>query len=166
MANDKNDTSLDDSLDELLRELNATPEQPASTTATSTPSTTTTTTTTTAPTNNALYKLSSFPTEMSCTDAFNELVACYSVGGQMRHIYRYGGISYCKDPWKKLKFCMRMKTSVTTSPEDEAKKVALYYMEKLAQQKKEGGSSEDIWKVRTVPIKDPFQGGNNNNGSE
>ena len=61
---------------------------------------------------------------------------------------------------------MRMKTSVTTSPEDEAKKVALYYMEKLAQQKKEGGSSEDIWKVRTVPIKDPFQGGNNNNGSE
>jgi hypothetical protein len=162
MNNNNKDTSLDDSLDELLRELNAVPEQPASATATSNPSTTTTTT---SPTNNALYKLSSFPTEMSCTEAFNDLVACYSIGGQMRHIYRYGGISYCHDPWKKLKFCLRMKTSVTTSPEDEAKKVALYYMEKLAQQKKEGGSSEDIWKVRTVPIKNPFQGGNNE-GSE
>ncbi|KAF5093421.1 hypothetical protein D0Z03_002423 [Geotrichum reessii] len=164
MTNDSKDTSLDDSLNELLRELNAVPEQPVPTT-TSSSSPVTPTTVSPQPSNNALYKLSSFPTEMSCTDAFNDLVACYSVGGQMRHIYRYGGISYCHEPWKKLKFCLRMKTSVTTSPEDEAKKVAFYYMEKLAKQKKEGGSSEDIWKVRTVPIKNPFQGGNNN-GSE
>lgn len=75
----------------------------------------------------------------------------------MRHIYRYGGISYCKDRWAKAKFCLKMKA--VWDENEKAKRIAMYHMEKLAKQKKEGGSSEDVWSVRTVPISNPFQGG-------
>lgn len=139
------DSVLDDSLNELLKELNgelnSTLKQEAI-----------------DPSQN-FYKLSSFPTEMSCSQAFDELVACYSIGGQLRHVYRYGGISYCNERWAKAKFCLKMKS--VWDDNERAKRVAKFHMEQLAKQKKEGGSSEDIWAVRTVPVSNPFQGGSN-----
>lgn len=143
--NKKENSTLDDSLDELLKELNTEINAPVNSTA---------------PTPEAkdnYYQLSSFPTEMACAQAFDEMVACYSIGGQVRHIYRYGGISYCNDRWSKMKFCLKLKA--VWDENERAKRVAKYYMEQLAKQKKEKGSSEDIWSVRTVPISNPFQGG-------
>lgn len=142
------ENELDSSLEELLKELN----EEVNTSASSSTSNASQDASSAA---KGMYKLSSFPTEMSCSDAFNELVACYSIGGQLRHIYRYGGISYCKDPWAKMKFCL--KTKAYRDDEERRKVVAKYFMEKLAKQKKEGGSSEDVWSVRTVPISNAFQ---------
>lgn len=101
------------------------------------------------------YTLSSFPTEMSCTQAFDQLVACYSIGGQMRHVYRYGGISYCDGRFAKLRFCLQMKG--IWDEEEKAKRIARFFMLRLAEKKKQVGSSEDVWSVRTVPVNNPFK---------
>lgn len=156
MSKNNDETSaLDDSLDELLKELNSELSAPINNSKTALASD--------DPSQN-FYQLSSFPTEMSCSQAFDEMVACYSIGGQMRHIYRYGGISYCNDRWSKMKFCLRMKGVLNDN--ERAKRIAKYHMEKLAKQKKVGGSSEDIWKVRTVPVSNPFQGGSSSSGPD
>lgn len=147
------DSNLDDSLNELLKELNGELNGSSDKSTSSSSS---------DPSQN-FYKLSSFPTEMSCSQAFDELVACYSIGGQFRHVYRYGGISYCNDRWAKAKFCLKMKA--VWDENERAKRVAKYHMEKLAKQKKEGGSSEDIWSVRTVPVSNPFQGASDANSN-
>lgn len=149
----KNDeaAALDDSLDELLKELNGGLDEPANHPRNAV-----------LPKDHNYYQLSSFPTEMSCSQAFDEMVACYSLGGQARHIYRYGGISYCSDRWAKMKFCLKMKN--VWDDNERAKRIAKYHMEKLAKQKKEGGSSEDVWSVRTVPVNNPFQGGSASGG--
>lgn len=85
-----------------------------------------------------------FPEEMSCWEAFNEVVACYSVGGQVRNVYRFGGLDYCDKPKQKWKFCMGVKLD----PEDIRKaKIKQFYMKELAE-KMTGGSSEDIWERR------------------
>lgn len=96
---------------------------------------------------------SSFPTEMSCTQAFNDLVACYSIGGQMRHMYRYGTISYCLDKREKFKFCILVKGNTA---EEKKKKIARFYKERLAAQKLKMGSSEDVWTVRRTKVEKPF----------
>lgn len=144
----KEENELDSSLTELLSQLNSeidgtskAPSNPLASASSSTPK--------------AHYTLSSFPTEMSCSQAFDQLVACYSLGGQMRHIYRYGGISYCEGRFAKLRFCLTMKG--IWDEEEKAKRIARFYMQRLAEKKKELGSSEDVWKVRTVPVKDPFK---------
>lgn len=99
------------------------------------------------------YKLSSFPTKMKCTQAFDELVECYSLGGQLRNIYRYGEMSNCQEQRKKAKFCIFNKLN---SEEVQQERVAKFYMEKLARQKLEKGSSEDIWSVRKQRVDHPF----------
>lgn len=72
----------------------------------------------------------------------------------MRNIYRYGGISYCDGRFAKLRFCLQLKG--IWDEEEKAKRVARYYMQRLAEKKKEVGSSEDVWSVRTVPVSNPF----------
>jgi hypothetical protein len=99
------------------------------------------------------YKLSAFPTEMDCTQIFDEVLHCYSVGGQARHYYRYGTIGYCQFPRSKLKTCIFTKFMPQAERE---KRIARFYMERLAKIKLEGGSSEDIWSVRKEPLNRPF----------
>lgn len=147
------ESDLDNSLNELLKELNA--EIDGTPTSSSTSSTSSSGSSSSSEDSKAHYTLSSFPTEMSCSEAFDQLVACYSIGGQMRHIYRYGNISYCDGRWAKLRFCLRLKG--IWDDEERAKRVSKYYMEKLAEKKKQTGSSEDVWSVRTVPVLNPFR---------
>lgn len=142
----KQDDELDTSLEELLRELNS--ELDGAPTQGSTAASA-------ASDKKAHYTMSSFPTEMSCSQAFDQLVACYSIGGQVRHVYRHGGISYCDGRWAKLRFCLQMKA--VWDEEEKAKRVSRFYMQKLAEKKKQVGSSEDVWAVRTVPILNPFK---------
>ncbi|KAK9454660.1 hypothetical protein V1511DRAFT_358321 [Dipodascopsis uninucleata] len=81
---------------------------------------------------------------MSCTQQFDEMVKCYGVGGQLRHVYRYGTIRDCNDRWKMFKFCI----GTRLDPIDVRKKrIQQFYKDKLSKQL-EGGSSEDIWSIR------------------
>jgi hypothetical protein len=96
---------------------------------------------------------SSFPTTMSCSQAFNELVGCYSIGGQMRHYYRYGSVSQCSDKREKFRFCLSSK--LKTGKEQEAV-ISRYYREKLAEKRLTVGSSEDVWTARKTKVHKPF----------
>lgn len=75
---------------------------------------------------------------MSCTEAFDQLTACYSVGGQLRNYYRFGQLNDCVTEFDKFKFCLFNKDPV---------KVQQYYKSVL-DQKKSMGSSEDVWQLR------------------
>lgn len=99
------------------------------------------------------YKLTSFPTTMSCSQAFEELYQCYSVGGQFRNVYRYGEMNACKDKRAKMMFCIKMKMA----DEEESKvKIAEFYKSQLAAKLAAHGSSEDIWTRRAKPLNKPF----------
>jgi hypothetical protein len=98
------------------------------------------------------YKLTSYPTAMSCTQAFNELYSCYSIGGQFRNVYRYGEMNNCLNQRQKFKFCMFTKLS---SKQQQEIKIAGFYKQQLAQ-KKMNGSSEDIWTIRKNTLSNPF----------
>ncbi|KAK9469683.1 hypothetical protein V1512DRAFT_256805 [Lipomyces arxii] len=93
-----------------------------------------------------------YPREMSCTQQFDELVKCYSIGGQVRHVYRYGSIRDCNDRWDMFKFCMAIKME---TDEVKERKVYEYYKNKVAADLK-NGSSEDVWLVRTKVRKPLF----------
>ncbi|CAN6637128.1 hypothetical protein TRVA0_016S01046 [Trichomonascus vanleenenianus] len=99
------------------------------------------------------YHLTSFPTEMSCSQAFDELYQCYSVGGQFRNIYRNGEMNACKDKRAKMLFCLRAKLD---DVETQKVKIAQFYKEQLARKKATHGSSEDVWTRRTTPLSKPF----------
>ncbi|ODQ58933.1 hypothetical protein WICANDRAFT_32355, partial [Wickerhamomyces anomalus NRRL Y-366-8] len=77
-------------------------------------------------------------TTMSCTEAFDQLVACYSLGGQIRHYYRYGEMNDCVSQFSKFKFCLTNSDPV---------KIQQFYKETL-DKKKDTGSSEDVWELR------------------
>ncbi|KAK9369652.1 hypothetical protein V1509DRAFT_618716 [Lipomyces kononenkoae] len=96
-----------------------------------------------------------FPREMSCTQQFDELVKCYSIGGQVRHVYRYGSIRDCNDRWAMFRFCIGTRLD---SDEDKRKKIYEFYKQKVADDLKDG-SSEDVWKVRTQRRKALFSDG-------
>lgn len=95
-----------------------------------------------------------FPTEMNCSQVFDQLLKCYSIGGQMRYYYRYGEMSYCQDKQKKLKFCLKTKM---LSEEDKKQNISKWYMQQLAEQKLKKQTSEQIWNARTEPVRRPFR---------
>ncbi|KAK9475228.1 uncharacterized protein V1510DRAFT_405783 [Dipodascopsis tothii] len=95
---------------------------------------------------------SQFPDTMSCTQAFDEMVKCYGVGGQVRNVYRYGSMRDCNDRWQAFKFCMF--TAIDTE-EVQKQKIQQFYRERLAE-KLMNGSSEDVWKARVTPLVEPF----------
>lgn len=98
--------------------------------------------------------LSSFPTEMNCSQVFDQLLKCYSIGGQIRQYYRYGEMNYCFDKRDKLKFCLKTKFY---REENRKEAVSRWYMERLAHQLKEGKSSEEVWSSRQEPLRRPFR---------
>ncbi|ODV97725.1 hypothetical protein PACTADRAFT_230 [Pachysolen tannophilus NRRL Y-2460] len=89
--------------------------------------------------------LDKFPKEMSCLTAMDELLQCFSAGGQLRNYYRYGDFSLCERHYDKLKFCM--KVNLLPSESEKEYKIANYYKERLIKDSKKG-SSEDIWDAR------------------
>ncbi|KAK9254233.1 hypothetical protein V1507DRAFT_402272 [Lipomyces tetrasporus] len=93
-----------------------------------------------------------FPREMSCTQQFDELVKCYSIGGQVRNVYRYGSIRDCNDRWAMFKFCIGTRLD---SEEDKRKKIYEFYKRKMVEDLK-SGSSENVWKARTQRRKPLF----------
>lgn len=76
---------------------------------------------------------------MNCTEAFDQLVACYSLGGQIRNYYRYGEMSDCVQKFDKLKFCLFNSDPI---------KIQEWYAKNF-DEKGNRGSSEDVWELRT-----------------
>jgi hypothetical protein len=98
---------------------------------------------------NGEYSLTSFPTEMSCTQAFDELYACYSIGGQFRNLYRYGEMNNCKEKREKMKFCLFVKLN---GEEEKKRQIAEFYKRDLAKKQSQHGSSENVWSRRREPL--------------
>ncbi|KAF1353341.1 hypothetical protein BDV97DRAFT_346348 [Delphinella strobiligena] len=98
---------------------------------------------------NALY-----PRTMSCRQAFDQAFYCQSMGGKFNDLYRYGSIQSCSQHWGAFWFCMRVKNLGDTERE---RSIAEWYENREERLKKErGGSSEDVWEIRTEPVKKAF----------
>lgn len=75
---------------------------------------------------------------MSCTEAFDQLTSCYSLGGQLRNYYRYGQMNDCVKEFSKFKFCL-----FNSDPET----IRQFHKDSL-QELRSKGSSEDVWELR------------------
>lgn len=95
-----------------------------------------------------------YPTEISCRSAFDYAFFCQSFGGQFVNVYRYGGFRKCSNHWEDFWICMRTRNW----DETDRKKAIKDHYRKKAVKYKQGPSSEDVWSVRTEPVKDAFQG--------
>jgi hypothetical protein len=95
-----------------------------------------------------------YPTEISCRSAFDYAFFCQSFGGQFVNVYRYGSFRKCSNHWEDFWICMRTRNWEET---DRKKAIKDHYRKKAVKYK-QGPSSEDVWSVRTEPVKDAFQG--------
>ena len=95
-----------------------------------------------------------YPTEISCRSAFDYAFFCQSFGGQFVNVYRYGGFRSCSNHWQDFWLCMRTRKWVD---KDRHKAIQDHYRKKAIKYKT-GPSSDDVWRVRTEPVRDAFQG--------
>lgn len=106
------------------------------------------------------------PAHLSITTAFDELLQCFSIGGQIKQYYRYGSISSCEQQREKFWFAIRNGsfndkddkdiTNLTETELNRRKKIQDFYKERLLKEKALG-SSEDVWDVRQKPLERPFK---------
>lgn len=105
--------------------------------------------------------LSSFPSTLHVSTAFDELFQCFSIGGQVKNLYRYGQLSYCERQREKLWFALWYGKFFDMSKQQEdnstnGKKIQQFYKSRLLQDQAKG-SSEDIWEARKKPLINPFK---------
>lgn len=111
--------------------------------------------------------LASFPSKISILTAFDELLSCFSVGGQVKHYYRYGSYTACEREREKFWFAMRNGSfsekenaaSIVTDKDLEKRRKIQDFFKKRLLEDKANGSSEDIWNIRKVPLARPFSEG-------
>jgi hypothetical protein len=94
-----------------------------------------------------------YPRTMSCRQQFDQAFYCQSLGGKFNDIYRYGHLRSCSENWNAFWFCMRTRTLPEKERED---RISQYYQERDERRKREHGSSEDIWDIRTVAVERAF----------
>lgn len=110
---------------------------------------------------------SEFPTLMSIVTAFDELLGCFSLGGQLKNYYRYGSMDTCLRQREKLWFAIgngsfteekKPKPVEELSPKELSSrtKIQEFYKKRLLEDKARG-SSEDIWNQREEPLDNPFK---------
>jgi hypothetical protein len=95
-----------------------------------------------------------YPREISCRSAFDYAIFCQSFGGQFVNVYRYGSFRSCSNHWQDFWLCMRTRQ---WEKGDRERAIADHYRKKAIKYK-QGPSSEDVWQIRTEPVKDAFQG--------
>ncbi len=91
-----------------------------------------------------------YPTTLSCRDAFDYAWKCHTAGSQLNSVYRYGGARSCSELWDDFWFCMRTRSH---GPEAKAEAIREFYRAKEAT--KYGAdrpSSEDVWESRDHKI--------------
>ncbi|KAE8337012.1 hypothetical protein BDV24DRAFT_140688 [Aspergillus arachidicola] len=95
-----------------------------------------------------------YPDTMSCRSAFDYAFFCQSFGGQFVNVYRYGELRSCSEHWDNFWLCMKTRTW-----SDGARKKAVRdHYRKKAIKYKTGPSSEDVWDLRTEPVRNAFEG--------
>lgn len=106
----------------------------------------------------------SFPHQMSMMTAFDELLGCFALGGQVKNYYRYGSYSNCEKEREKFWFAIKNGNlyesntpfeSLSPREIERAVKIQEFYKKRLLEDKAKG-SSEDIWDIRSQPLKNPF----------
>ena len=95
-----------------------------------------------------------YPTSIACRSALDYAMFCQSFGGQFVNVYRYGTFRSCSNHWQDFWLCMRTRNW----EEKDRKKAIQDHFRQRAVKWKTGASSEDVWEVRTEPVKDAFQG--------
>ncbi|PWN37498.1 uncharacterized protein FA14DRAFT_130164, partial [Meira miltonrushii] len=83
----------------------------------------------------------------SCMNCFDKWAACFALGPQIRHVYRYGSINKCQGKMEDFKYCLTLKG--LTQEEFRAK-----WIRKRAEDsasKRLEKSSEDVWELRKDP---------------
>jgi Protein of unknown function (DUF3128) len=94
-----------------------------------------------------------YPSEIHCRSAFDYAFFCQSFGGQFVNVYRHGSFRSCSNHWEDFWLCMRTRN---WDEKDRTKAIKEHYRKKAVKYKT-GPSSEDVWEVRTEPVKDAFQ---------
>jgi hypothetical protein len=95
-----------------------------------------------------------YPRTMSCRQAFDQAYYCQSLGGKFKDIYRFGALQSCSEQWGAFWFCMRTKSY---SPAEKERQIVEHYRERDERKRKQFGSSEDVWEVRTKAVERAFQ---------
>ncbi|GAD97309.1 conserved hypothetical protein [Paecilomyces variotii No. 5] len=95
-----------------------------------------------------------YPDEMDCRSAFDYAFFCQSFGGQFVSVYRYGELRSCSEHWDNFWTCMKARSY----PDESRKRMIREHNRKKAIKYKTGPSSEDVWEIRTEPVKNAFQG--------
>lgn len=94
-----------------------------------------------------------YPRTMSCRQAFDQAFYCQSLGGKFNDIYRYGSLQSCSEQWGAFWLCMRVRTN---GKDERERQITEYYREREERRRKEWGSSESVWEVRTEPVRRAF----------
>ncbi|AAS54079.1 AFR707Cp [Eremothecium gossypii ATCC 10895] len=81
-----------------------------------------------------------YPSQISCTEAFDRLTDCYSIGGLVRHYYRHGEFNGCSKEIERFKFCILHGSDPV--------RVQQWYREEWEMNKSTKGTSEDVWSLR------------------
>ncbi|KAL1846384.1 hypothetical protein Plec18170_009235 [Paecilomyces lecythidis] len=95
-----------------------------------------------------------YPDEMDCRSAFDYAFFCQSFGGQFVNVYRYGELRSCSEHWNNFWLCMKARSY----PDESRKRMIREHNRMKAIKYKTGPSSEDVWEIRTEPVKNAFQG--------
>lgn len=94
-----------------------------------------------------------YPRSMSCRQAFDQAFYCQSMGGKFNDIYRYGHLNSCSEQWGAFWFCMRVRQYADV---DKQKVIKEFYRDRDEKRKRELGSSEDVWEIRTKGVERAF----------
>ena len=93
-----------------------------------------------------------YDSNMSCSQCWDLAYQCNGMGGQLRNVYRYGGLRSCHEWWAQWRFCMRTKAM----SEDTRRVKIREWNQKKALKYKMGRSSEDVWETRDEAVEKPF----------
>ena len=105
-----------------------------------------------------------FPDTLSITTSLDELLLCFSLGGQLKNYYRYGTYSLCAQQREKFWFAVKNGKFSTgqadpdwNNPKDLEQRTRIQeFFKKRVLEEKALGSSEDVWDVRSEPLNKPF----------
>lgn len=95
-----------------------------------------------------------YPRTMSCRQAFDQAYYCQSLGGKFKDLYRFGALQSCSEQWGAFWFCMRTKS---LSPDEKERQILEHHQGRDERKRKELGSSEDVWELRTKAVERAFQ---------
>lgn len=111
--------------------------------------------------------VASYPSDILVLSAFDDVLQCFALGGQIKNYYRYGSYTTCSEQRKKFWFSL-WNGSVSGSSEDvdtiaqnprelgRRQEVQRFYKEQLLELKQQG-SSDDIWEERKTLLRSPFK---------